>query len=152
MHSVGDYRQASDGGPDMQSSQIDCAEQQATLQSWIPMGCVQLSRGKRLGQLDSISLGDQRIVREHQYASVQKLGAMPPDLCTLSYCTIDPSFRFSDLGGTDRDALVLMSGDTEFDIYVPEGAETTYVCLDESDLLAAARVLNPHSGKTFPRG
>ncbi len=113
------------------------------MQPWIRMECLQLSPGRQLGRMECMDLGGQQIVREHQDAAVQKLGATPDNLCTLSYCTLDPAFRFSEYDAANADAIFFMPGRTEFDIHVPAGAQTTYVTFDHDAFLSAARILNP---------
>ncbi|MDN3719317.1 hypothetical protein QW131_09065 [Roseibium salinum] len=89
----------------LRSSLIDHAAAQAAMQPWIEMECIQLGQGKCLGALHSLELGNQRLVRECQETAVQKLGATPDNLCTISYCTLDPAFRFSEHGAGDADAI-----------------------------------------------
>ena len=135
------------------SSNLIChAALQAEMQPWIEMECFQFSQGKRLGQLDSIDLGNQRIVRETQEATVHKVGATPANLCTLSYCTLDPACRFSEHDAGNAGTIFFMSEQTEFDIYVPAGAQTTYISLDQDEFLSAARVLNPAEWENAPSG
>jgi AraC family ethanolamine operon transcriptional activator len=114
------------------------------------MDCFQLGRGKDLGQMDTLDLGSQQIVRETQRVAVQKLGVTPPNLCTLSCCTPDPTARFSELGAGDSDATFFMPGNTEFDVYVPAGVQTSYVSLDQEEFLRAMRVLNPAEWERTP--
>lgn len=140
------------GFPDLRTEELEHADRQAGLQPWIPMDCFQIGKGRRLGNIDSLSLDGMHLVRERQDAAVQKLGVMPKSLCTLSYCTTDPQFRFSDLGADGHDTAFLMSADTEFDIFVPAGVETTYLCLDETAFLATARAIDPDHWETAPRG
>ncbi|WP_112324140.1 helix-turn-helix domain-containing protein [Oceanibium sediminis] len=116
------------------------------------MECLQLGRGKRLGLLDSLDLGGQQVVREYQYAAVQKTGATPRNLCTLSFTTLNPAFRFSEHDAGNTGTIFFMSGAAEFDLLVPEGVQTTYVSLDQEDFLTAARVLNPVEWGDVPAG
>ncbi len=136
----------------MRSTLIDHAATQAAMQSWVQMECLQLSPGKRLGRLDSIDDGRRRVVREYQEAAVQKTGATPANFCTLSFCTIDPNFRFSEHGSINADTIFFLPERTEFDLFVPAGVQTTYVSFDQQDFLNVARVLNPTEWETFPRG
>jgi AraC family ethanolamine operon transcriptional activator len=115
------------------------------------MECYQLSPGGQLAQLDSLDLGNQQVVRERQAAAVQKLGTTPPNLCTVSYCTPDPAFRFSELGGSDASSIYFMPGNTEFDLYVPAGAQTAYISFDQDIFLSGARALNPAKWEHAPQ-
>ena len=58
---------------------------------------------------------------------MQKLGTTPANLCTISYCTPDPGFRFSGRRSAGAADLFMMPEHTAFGLYVPAGAETTYV-------------------------
>lgn len=107
------------------------------------MECLQLGRGKRVGELDCLDLGSQKVVRERQVAAVQKLGVTPADLCTVSCCTPAPGFRFSEHCAGAADTIFFMPEKTEFDLHVPAGAETAYVCFSQSAFLSGARALNP---------
>lgn len=133
---------AGEATPVLASAQLDDATAQAAMQPWIVMECYQLSGGDQLSTVDTLDLGRQQIVREHQLASIQKLGVMPTRRCTVSYCTENRDFRFSDLGGTDA-AVFFMPQDSEFDIYVPAGAQTAYASFDQDDFLAAVAALDP---------
>lgn len=130
-------------GQTLLSATVEDASVQAALQPWIEMECYQLGRGRQLVQLDSLDLGSYQLVRESQVAPVQKLGVMPANLCTLSYCTPSPRFRFSELGANESDSVFFMPEHTEFDIYVPAGAETAYVSFNQEEFVDAARVLDP---------
>jgi AraC family ethanolamine operon transcriptional activator len=121
------------------------------MQPWIEMECYQLGSGKQLAQMDILDLGAQQIVRESQSAAVQKLGVTPPDLCTLSYCTPEPSFRFSELGAGAVDTVFFMPEHTEFDIYVPAGVQTVYISFSQEEFLSGARVLNPEQWAHAPQ-
>ena len=133
------------------STAIDDAAIQAAMQPWIEMECYQLGPGKRLAQMDVLDLGAQQVVRESQSAAVQKLGVTPPDLCTLSYCTPEPTARFSELGMGAGDTVFFMPECTEFDIYVPAGVQTVYISFSQEAFLSDARVLNPEQWEQVPR-
>lgn len=152
MQSSGRMDELSTPGAAFRSNQIEDAADQAALQPWVQMECFQLSRGRRLGTLQSLDLGDLRVVRETQETSVQKLGATPVNLCTLSFCSLDPAFRFSEHEADSEDTIFFMAQTSEFDIFVPAGAQTTYVTLDEAAFLRAARVLNPKDWEDQPHG
>ena len=130
---------------DLRSTTIESAAAQAAMQPWVVMECYQLSRGKRLSQMDSLDLGRLQIVREYQFAAVQKLGITPADFCTVSYCTQDPAFRLSDHASDSADSVFFIPERTEFDIHVPAGTQTTYVSFSQSEFVAAAQALNPRA-------
>lgn len=130
---------------------IEDASVQAALQPWVEMECYQLGRGARLGHIDCVDLGGQRLVRERQEVAVQKLGATPSDVCIVSCCTPDPTFRFSELSTDAADAIFLMPEHVEFDIYVPAGAQTSYVAFSQEAFLQGARALDPARWERTPR-
>lgn len=127
----------------LHSRQIDDADMQAAMQPWIAMDCFQLSHGRQLAHVDSLNFGRQQIVRECQDAAVQKIGIMPPNLCTVSYCTPAPTFRFSELNAGSADTIFFMPEHNEFDLYVPAGAQTAYVSFNQDEFLRDAQALNP---------
>lgn len=135
----------------LRSTVIEAAADQAAMQPWIAMECFQLGRGKQLAQMTSLDLGNQKIVQEHQQVSVQKLGITPPNLCTVSCCTPDPRFRFSELGADGADTLFFMPGNYEFDLFVPVGAQTTYVSFDQDAFVRGARALDPDEWEQAPK-
>jgi AraC family ethanolamine operon transcriptional activator len=122
---------------------VEAAEVQASLQPWFEMECYQLGRGNRLSQIDYLDLGSERIVRESQDAAIHKLGTTSANLCTVSCCTPRPGFRFSDISSGAAAAVFFLPRNTEFDIYVPAGASTTYVSFDQDDFVRGARALDP---------
>lgn len=134
------------------SSQLDDASLQAALQPWIPMECFQLSQGRQLSRLESLDLGSQQIVQETQTAAIQKLGAMPSNLSTLSFCTPDPAFRFSEHSSGNDDTIFFMAGGSEFDLRVPAGVRTTYVSFNQDDFLRDARIMDPRKWAREPVG
>lgn len=129
---------------------VESAEVQASMQSWLTMECYQLSRGTQMAQLDFLDLGSLQIVREFQHASVQKLGATPANLCTISVCTPKPGNRFSEFSAGEAAGVFFMPGNTEFDVYVPEGASSTYVSFDQDEFLQGARALDPAQWEHAP--
>ena len=133
------------------STIIQDPDVQASMQSWIEMECYQLSRGNQLAQMDCLDLGGQQLVRETQTTSVQKLGCTPANLCTISYCTPDPKSRFSEYGMVNDETVFFMPENTEFDIYVPAGAQTSYVSLNQDDFLNGAQALNPEKWDKAPQ-
>lgn len=138
-------------GKKLRSREIEDAAVQAAMQPWVEMECYQLSPGKRLAKMDILDLGSQQIVRESQVAAVQKLGVTPRNFCTISYCTPDPSFRFSELATGTADTIFFIPENTEYDIFVPAGAQTGYVSLDLEAFLSGARALNPAQWEHAPQ-
>ena len=132
------------------SACIEDAATQAALQPWAAMECYQLGPGRQLAQMETFNLGRQQVVRETQLASVQKLGFTPPGFCTLSYCTPAPNFRFSALGADSSNTIFFMSECTEYDIYVPEGIQTSYIGFHIDDFLQGAQALNPAQWERAP--
>lgn len=138
-------------GSGFRSTVVDDAAIQAAMQPWVEMECYQLSPGKRLAQMESLDLGGQQIVRESQAAAVQKVGITPRNFCTLSYCTPDPGFRFTELGTGAADTLFFIPEQTEYDIFVPAGVKTGYISFSQDEFLSGARVLNPAAWEHAPR-
>ena len=132
------------------SEVVHFANDQAALQPWIEMQCYQLGRGDTLARIDHLDLDAAHLFRETQTATVQKLGVMPAKLCTISVCTPDPTFRFSELSASTSDAVFFMPGGTEFDIYVPAGACTSYISLDQEQLLRNAHAIAPAAWERTP--
>ena len=137
-------------GSVLRSTAVEAAMIQAAMQPWIEMECYQLGRGKRVAQMDSLDIGSQKVVRERQEVAVQKLGVTPSNRCTVSCCTPDPTFRFSELCAADADSVFFMPGNFEFDIYVPAGAQTAYVSFNQDEFLDGARTLNPADWERTP--
>ncbi len=127
----------------MRSLVVEAAEVQASMQPWFEMECYQLSRGNRLSQIDYLDLGSQQIVRESQDAAIHKLGATSANLCTVSCCTPRPGFRFSEVSSREAAAVFFLPRNTDFDVYVPAGASTTYVSFDQDEFVRGARALDP---------
>lgn len=138
-------------GKSLRSIAIEDASVQASLQP-IAIEYYQLGRGRgrELAKVDSLDLGSHQIIRESQKAAVQKLGITPPNFCTLSYCTGDANFRFSELWADAGDSVFFMPECTEFDIYVPAGVQTAYVSLNQDEFLSGARTLNPAQWERTP--
>jgi AraC family transcriptional regulator, ethanolamine operon transcriptional activator len=135
----------------LHSATIEDATIQALMQPWANMECYQLSSGTKLAKMDIIDLGSQQIVRESQLASVQKVGLTPTDFCTISYCTQDPNFRFTELSTDIANALFFLPEQTEYDIFVPAGVQTNYVSLNQETFLNNARILNPSLWENPPQ-
>jgi len=141
---------AAGSGPDIgipykgrRSITAEDSAMQAAAQPWIGLECYQLSRGKQLAQIEALDLGHQQVVRERQHAAVQKLGVTPANVCTVSYCTPDPAFRFSGHAATSTAPVFFMPGNTAFDLYIPTGAQTGYVSFSEAEFISGAQALNP---------
>lgn len=137
-------------GSGVRSIVVEAAEVQAAMQPWVDMECYQLGEGKRVSQMDILDVGSQRVVRECQEVAVQKLGITPSNFCTVSYCTLDPTFRFTELFTGDDDTLFFMPGNTEYDIYVPAGTHTGYISFNQDEFLTGARALNPADWEHTP--
>ncbi|SHL33712.1 helix-turn-helix domain-containing protein [Roseibium suaedae] len=132
--------------------QLADASEQAALQPWIPMECLQLGAGSDIGQLERIDLKHQHIVRETQAVAVQKMGVLPPGLATLSCCTPDPGFRFSEHGSESDDTVFFMAEGTEFDLRVPHAVQTAYISFNQLEFLRDARLVNPRNWDNPPKG
>ena len=145
-----DYR--SGDGVAIRSAPIEDAAKQAAYQPWVEIECVQLSDGPKVAQLDSLDFGSQQIVRERQDASVQKLGSTPVDFCTVSISTEKPATRFSEHCGEHPNTVFFLPANTEFDIHIPAGSETTYIGFSQEEFLNGARVLNPAFWERPPPG
>ena len=127
----------------IQSTHVEDPAQQARLQPWVEMECYQLSFGRQVAQMHSLDLGSQKIVRERQVASVQKLGFAPADLCTVSMANIGTETRFTEQLCEHGGTVFFMPGNAEFDVHVPAGVETTYISFSRTEFLQGARALNP---------
>lgn len=136
----------------LRSTRIGDAGTQAALQPWIPLDCYQLSRGRRVGRMQTLDLGCRQLVRERQDASVQKIGKTPANLCTVSYCTPAASARFSEHSLAGDTAVYLLPENTDFDIHVPAGAETVYVSFPQDAFLRDLETLNPDQWSAPPDG
>ncbi|MBU1297377.1 MAG: helix-turn-helix domain-containing protein [Gammaproteobacteria bacterium] len=135
----------------LHSATVEDATIQASMQPWANMECYQLSSGKTLAKMDIIDLGRQQVVRESQLATVQKVGVTPANFCTISYCTLDPNFRFTELSTDISDTLFFLPEQTEYDIFVPTGVQTNYVSLSQETFLNNARILNPSLWENPPQ-
>lgn len=139
-------------GGTRRSTVIEDASVQAAMQPWLELECYRLGRGELIGRMDTLDLGSRQLVRESQEVAVQKLGITPPNVCTISCCSPDPSSRFSEYRPGEVDLIFFMPAGTEFDIYVPAGARTSYVSLDQEAFLRSARVLAPREWEHPPQG
>ncbi|PVB60961.1 AraC family transcriptional regulator [Labrenzia sp. 011] len=140
------------GAPDLQSVTIEDPAVQAALQPWAMMECVQLSKGRKVAHLDSLNLGNQRIVRERQATAVQKIGVSPADFCTISASTLTGDIRFSEHCGAQGDRVFFMPEMVEYDIHIPAGCETFYVGFSQKEFLRGARALDPAFWERPQRG
>ena len=133
---------------------IQDAAVQAEMQPWVDIECYQLGSGAVVGQLESLDLGTQQIVRETQQVEVHKLGNIPSGLCTISCCRLDHATaadRFNDISASGRlDSLYFLPGDVGFDIHVPAGARTEYILFDQAEFLRGARALDPQGWDRAP--
>jgi len=133
------------------STPIEDVAVQAELQPWIPFECLQMGRGNRVAQMETLDLGGRQIVRERQAVPVQKLGVTPADICTVSCCTLDPAVRFTEFHPGEINAVFFLPGRTEFDVFVPGGAHTRYVSFRQEEFLAAVGALDPTAWGREPR-
>jgi len=147
-----DIRPPADDSGGLLSAQIEDPAAQALLQPWVEMECHQLSHGRKVAQFDSLEFGTLRGVRERQEASVQKLGTVPADFCSVSICTQAETVRFSEHRGEEADTVFFMPGNVEYDIFVPAGTETAYVGFSQQQFLRGARILNPAFWENPPKG
>lgn len=145
-------KSAGPGDVAFRSGVAEDASQQAALQPWVEIECVQLSDGRRVAELDSLDLGSEQIVRERQDTSVQKLGATPADFCTISICTRKPAARFSEHSGGRVDTVFFLPENAEFDIHIPAGGETAYAGFSQKEFLRGARALDPAFWERPPQG
>ena len=139
-------------GWQLNSAPIEDPAVQAQFQPWVEMECYQLRNGRKLVEMDTLDLGSQKIVRELQKTSVHKLGRTPTDFCTVSICTPDPSFRFSEHCGDHADTVFFMPGNVEFDIHIPAGGDCAYVGFSQEEFLRGARALDPAAWEHPPKG
>ncbi|ERP95962.1 hypothetical protein Q669_29190 [Labrenzia sp. C1B10] len=126
-----------------QTAHVKDPAEQARLQPWVQMECYQLSHSRQVSQVECLELGSQKICRERQDASIQKLGIAPADFCTLSISRCGPAVRFSEQQCETGDTVYFMPGNVEFDVYVPAGVETIYVGFNQDEFLQGIRALNP---------
>ncbi|WP_340676961.1 helix-turn-helix domain-containing protein [Paraglaciecola sp.] len=130
---------------------IEDAPIQASMQHWVKMECNQLSAGNIVGEIDILELDSLKLVRESQIATVQKIGVTSQNFCSLSYCTLDPKFRFTEQTKNAADTLFFLPELIEYDILVPVGVQTTYVALDQKTFIDNARILNPKQWEHPPK-
>jgi AraC family ethanolamine operon transcriptional activator len=104
-----------------------------------------MTTGTYGGRCDSVSTQNLQVVSEHQSQAVNKSGAMPRNLCTVSVTRHAPpsEARFSHLTSPEDSWVYFLPENTEFDILVPAHMGTLYLCLDQERLLEGARALNP---------
>jgi len=113
------------------------------IQSWSEMECYQLSSGHDIAEINVLELKSIKIVYEYYLATVQKIGSTPKNLCILLYCNLIPKFRFSTLKKNSEDTLYFLPEMSEYDIFIPKGAKTTYIILDQKNFLEDISVFNP---------
>jgi AraC family ethanolamine operon transcriptional activator len=135
----------------LKSTLIEDASIQASIQHWVKMECNQLSAGEIVGTIDILELDTLKIVRESQLVTIQKTGITDSNFCALSYCTLDPNFRFSEQTKNVADTLFFLPEFTEYDILVPAGAQTTYMALNQKAFFDSARILDPKQWEHPPQ-
>lgn len=119
------------------------AAQAAQAQQWLSLECQQLSKGRFHGILEAIDLGGVELFHERHEQRVHKIGSTPNGQCTISLIDrADGSARFSQFPGDPTTSLFYLPGDTAFDIVVPAGRATSYVRLNQIDLLTGLAALN----------
>ena len=134
-----------------QSHCLPDASEQAALQSWLPLECMQLSAGDYVGSYDQLCIDGQLVVRENQNRVLHKSGVMAEGSCTISFQS-GPRlpWRFSEFDGNAASQFFLLPAGAEFDLQVPAGCETVYVRLEQQRLLDAARAFDEQQWSRAP--
>lgn len=126
-----------------QNRRLTDVSEPASLQSWLPIECRQLSAGDYAGRYQELAIGGNLVVRENQNRVVQKSGVMAPGVCTLSFRRgAGLPLRFSEFDANSSLQLFLLPASTGFDVQVPAGLETVYVRFDQQQLFDAARAFD----------
>lgn len=129
------------------------AEKQGLVQEWANVEVHQLDAGSFKGVCTTLSAGSIHLVHEQQNRLVHKSGMLPRNACTVSMSlSNDPAMRFSHLHAPGSSQVFFLPGETEFDIQVPGGTDTLYICLDQDKLTAGARVLDKRFWEQAPDG
>ena len=136
----------------LSSSVVTHAAQQASMQPWVDMECVQLTPSPTVGWIDTLNFGSHQVVREQQMAAVHKQGVTPPNFCTVSVCTPNKPFRFSAHHESREGDVFFLPANTEFDLHIATGAQTAYVSFPEDEFLRAAQARYPGAWETVGRG
>jgi AraC family ethanolamine operon transcriptional activator len=119
------------------------ASQAAQAQHWLPLGCRQISTGHFNGLIESIELAGVELIHERHDQAVYKTGCTPDNQCTISLVErSDCAARFSQFSPDANASLFFLPQQTEFDVIVPAGCATSYVHLDQAELLEAMAKLN----------
>jgi len=136
--------------PALRIRELPDATFQASLQDWLEIECWQLDSGRFHGRLTQLGLGGLDVCLEQQDRRVQKNGCLPPDRCTVSVSLrSDASMWFLDIVGPEECPVFFLPGGSEFDVHVPGGVDTLYVALDQGELLAGLRALDPSGWGDF---
>lgn len=128
------------------------AAEQANRQEWVDLDIHQISAGTYQGSCTVLSGNNMHVVHEHQNQLIYKSGYMPKNRCTVSlvYGT-DPTLRFTQFQSLRESWLFFLPEETEFDINVPGGIDTLYVCLEQDRLIESARILNEQFWEKPPK-
>lgn len=128
------------------------AAEQGRHQEWVDLDIHQVSPGTYQGACSVLSGDNMHVVHEHQNQLIYKSGYMPKNTCTVSlvYGT-DPAMRFTQFQRPMESWIFLLPEETEFDINVPAGLDTLYVCLEQDRLIESARILNEQFWEKPPK-
>jgi len=114
------------------------ASQAAQAQQWLPLGYRQISTGRFNGLFESVELAGIELVHEQHDQAVYKTGCTPSNQCTISLIDrTDCATRFSQFSPESNESLFFLPRKTEFDVLVPAGCATSYVHLDQTELIGA---------------
>lgn len=128
------------------------ATEQGKHQEWVELDIHQVSAGTYQGACSVLSGDNMHVVHEHQNQLIHKSGYMPKNSCTVSLCYgTDPAMRFTQFHSPLESWLFFLPEETEFDINVPGGIDTLYVCLEQDRLLDSARILNEQFWEKPPK-
>lgn len=128
------------------------ATEQGKHQEWVELDIHQVSAGTYQGACSVLSGDNMHVVHEHQNQLIYKSGFMPKNTCTVSlvYGT-DPALRFTQFQSLMESWLFFLPQETEFDINIPGGIDTLYVCLEQDRLMDGARILNEQFWEKPPK-
>jgi AraC family ethanolamine operon transcriptional activator len=128
------------------------AAEQAKHQEWVDLDIHQLSAGSYQGACSVLSGNNMHVVHEQQNQLIYKSGYTPKNSCTVSLCYgTDPAMRFTQFQSLMESWLFFLPQETEFDINVPAGLDTLYVCLEQDRLMEDARILNEQFWEKPPK-
>lgn len=112
------------------------ASQAAQAQQWLPLGYRQISTGRFNGLFESVELAGIELVHEQHDQAVYKTGCTPSNQCTISLIDrTDCATRFSQFSPESNENLFFLPRNTEFDVLVPARRVTSYVHLDQTELI-----------------